>query len=189
MKRLIVTLLFVLASGSYAQANSCEEKKFDNRCQLEVTLGLDYAKRAHISGLFTYALTNRFNLAAHTDAGYSIRSMGQIVSIPKQDFQSFHFNLTQRVGVGSGISGKWFHHDFFLMAGPQYYRLKESHDYEHIEEYSIKRSTLLLDAGFLYSLKTGSGNTNFAGQLYLPLLMIPDNLLGITLSVGIRKRF
>jgi len=180
---LSIVLILLINSVSYSQkSTSIIEKKASS---IETTLGSDIVYRAHLSGLVKYNIFKNITIATQTNLARSYKSMGEIVSISSDNFQSINFTYTQRFGVGVVIGKERFNHTFLVMAGPKYYHLKETHNYTQIEEASTTVSTWFPDAGFLYSLKIGKQDSYFTTQLYVPFLLYPDNLMGITLSVGI----
>lgn len=178
----VVIFLFI-DSVSFAQETTSYTEK--NNFSLEAVAGTDMVYRGHLGGLAKYNIYNKIALATQTNLARSYKSMGEIVSISPENFRSINFTYSQRFGAGTIIGKERFHHTFLLMAGPKYYYLKETHSYPQFEKASATISTWIPDAGFLYSLKIGKQKTHFTAQLYIPLLMIPDNLMAVTLSVGI----
>lgn len=183
MRYLLIVFAFAcIASQSFAQDKSFTEK---DHFSVETALGADLFKRAHFSGLVKYNVLKNFAVATQTNISHSYRSMGEVVSISQDDFQSINFSFSQRFGAGAVIGKERFSHTFLLMAGPRYYHLKESHSYPQFEDASIRVSTWIPDTGLMYSFKIGKRKTYFTTQLYIPFLRIPDNLMEVSLSFGI----
>lgn len=184
MKYLLLSIfLLIAASKAFTQ----DTKSFTDKTHisLETTLGSDLFYRGHLGGLVKYNMWKNLAVGTQTNISRSYRSMGEVVSISSDDFRSINFTYTQRFGVGAVIGKERFNHTFLLMTGPKYYRLNETHNYPQFEESTVKVSTWIPDAGFLYSLKIGKQKTYFTTQVYIPFLLIPDNLMGVTLSFGV----
>lgn len=177
-----IILLFV-ASLSFAQETTSYTEK--NNLSLEAVVGTDLVYCGYLGGLVKYNIYNNIAVATQTNLSRSYESMGEIVSISPENFRSINFTFSQRFGAGAVIGKERFHHTLLLMAGPKYYYLKETHSYPQFEKASATVSTWIPDAGFMYGLKIGKQSTYFATQLYIPFLMIPDNLMAVTFSVGI----
>lgn len=184
MKYLICFILFIIPLFLQAQ-NEDQDNDAERNFISEVTLGTDLVYRLHGGLLLKYRWDNNLVIAAHTNVGRSYWSMGKIVDIPSGSFESINFTLSQRFGGGYEFGSGRFRHTILGLAGPNYYRLKESHSIPDIENMDVTVSTWITDAGFLYGLNIGSSEKFFTLQLYLPVMLIPDNLMGATLSFGI----
>lgn len=184
MRFLLLTgILCLFATPAFAQDDLSFTDK--NHLSMEATVGGDLFLRGHLNGLVKYNIQKNISIGAQTNIVRSYRSMGEVVDISSDDFKSINFSIAQRIGAGAVIGKERFSHTILLMAGPRYYRLKETHSYPKFEEASVTVSTWIPDAGLLYSLKIGKGKRFFTTQLYVPFLLIPDNLTGVTLSIGI----
>ncbi len=187
-----ITAIFLLAILDFSVISAEETGEIfysGGRFSAEGTLGADPSLRAHAGGMLKYNLYDHFTIATQTNAGYSVWSFGAHVSIPQNDFSSKSFTASQRFGGGTVLGGGRYSHTILLLAGPQYYRLWESHNYEGLEAGNTEVSSWLFDAGLHYGFKAGVNKTYFTAQVYIPFVRYPDNLLDITLSVGIGHHF
>lgn len=184
MRNLLLTgLLLLISVPAYAQ----EELSFIDKkhFSMEASVGGDLFLRGHLNGLVKYNIRNNISVGTQTNIVRSYRSMGEVVDISPDDFKSINLSIAQRIGAGVAIGKERFNHTFLLMAGPRYYRLRETHSYSNFEDASTTVSTWIPDVGFLYNLKIGKGKKYFTTQLSVPFLLIPDNLMGVSLSFGI----
>jgi hypothetical protein len=180
----VFSMLLAVPMLAIAQ-DSVQNEESDKSFKAELTLGTDLVYRLHGGFLFKYPWHKNIVFAAHTNVGRSYRSMGRIVDIPSDKFESINLTISQRFGAGFEFGSSRVQHTILALAGPNYYRLTESHSISGLESSDITVSTWIPDAGLMYGLQLDFRSTVFTLQFYMPVLLIPDNLMGATLSLGI----
>jgi hypothetical protein len=181
--------IYLLVLSSISDKVIAQETKIDHseksNFTVETAIGTDLVYRLHASSLFKYNVKRRIAIVNQLNMARSIISMGRIVSLSPDNFESKNLSISVRFGGGAVLGSGRFSHSFLALAGPQFYRLTESHNYPHFEDIRIKVSTWVWDAGFMYAFKAGNGERYFTTQLYVPALRFPDNAMDVSLSVGI----
>lgn len=154
----------------------------------QIGVGIDLAYRLYINGQMAHNRTDRVLLAIEVEGGQSVRSMGTLVGLSESDFSSVSSLAALRLGAGAGFGRATARHTLLVLTGPQYSHIRESHAYPDLEPASVSASAWLVDFGVQYGLRLGSERTFLSSRIYLPLRLIPDNLMGLSVNLGVGFR-
>lgn len=180
-------LFFILVISMLSFSKVVKAQKLDStNVYWDNSIGIDFLQRIYLNTSFQITLKNNLLIQTQTTGAFSPLSISRVVDLNTEIIDSRSRSFSQRFLFGYEFKNKRVSQAISGYIAPTYFQLDERlNAFSNNMPMLIKNKTWYLDYGLNYSLKWGNLNKRyFVTQLNIPLALIPDNLMNISLNIG-----